>query len=109
MSNYFPDNLTYDVFSAPLPNGILSGTPPVFTAGYIGGGVIDQTTFYGALRANSAVPEDALIKCPLSDCSTPTIITRGQASASNFADDGTAIYWTTSGQASNVAIWKVAK
>jgi hypothetical protein len=71
--------------------------------------VIDQTTFYGELRGNSAVPEDAVIKCPLSDCSTPTVVTSGQANASNFADDGTAIYWTTSGQASTVAIWKAAK
>jgi hypothetical protein len=108
-SNYFPASLTYDVFSVPLPNGILSGTPPVFTAGYIYGGVIDQTTFYGELRGSSAVPEDAVIKCPLSDCSMPTIIARGQANASTFADDETAIYWTTTGQASTVAIWKAAK
>ena len=59
--------------------------------------------------ANSAIPPDAVIKCPLSNCSAPTIITRGQPGAMNFADDGTAIYWTASGQASNVAIWKVAK
>ncbi len=37
--------LTYEVFSAPLPNGILSGAPPMFSAGNLSGGVIDQTTF----------------------------------------------------------------
>ena len=109
LSDYFPDTLTYDVFSAPLPNGFLSGTPPLLTAGYLYGGVIDQTTLYGELRGNSAVPEDAVIKCPLSDCSKPTIIARGQANASTFADDGSAIYWTTTGQASSIAIWKAAK
>jgi len=109
ISDYFPDDFTYGVFSAPLPNGILSGTPPAFAAGYVYGGVIDQTTFYGELRGNSAVPQDAVIKCPLSDCSKPTIIARGQANATTFADDGSAIYWTTTGQASNIAIWKAAK
>jgi len=97
----------YSILSIPLPNGILSGTPPAFANGYIYEGVLDQTTFYGVIEGNSAIP-DAVIKCPLANCSAPTIIAPGQRGA-NFADDDTAIYWTTFGQASNVAIWKAAK
>jgi hypothetical protein len=108
-NEYSSSTSTYSIFSVPLPNGILSGAPPLFTGGYISGGVLDETTFYGTIWANSTIPQDAVIKCPISDCSAPTIITRGQTGAINFADDGTAIYWTTSGQASNVAIWKAAK
>ena len=101
--------LTYEVFSAPLPNGILSGAPPMFTAGNLFGGVIDQTTFYGSIsEASSTIPSDAVVKCPLTNCSSPTIIARGQASAGFFADDATAIYWTTSGQ-TGAALWKAAK
>ena len=107
-AEYSASTAAYATLRIPLPNGILSGAPPAFTSGYIYAGVLDQTTFYGTVRSSS-IPEDAVIKCPISDCSTPTIVTRGQANASNFADDGTAIYWTTNGQASNVAIWKDAK
>ena len=100
---------TYEVVSAPLPNGILSGAPPTFTAGNIFGGVIDQTTFYGSISGpDSTVPADALIRCPLTNCSSPTIVARGQAGAGFFADDATAIYWITSGQA-GAALWKAAK
>lgn len=100
---------TYAVVSASLPNGILSGAPPMFTAGNIFGGVIDQTTFYGSIsEASSTVPADAVVKCPLTNCSSPTIVARGQAGAGFFTDDATAIYWITSGQA-GAALWKAAK
>jgi hypothetical protein len=108
-SEYSSSTMAYEIFSIPLPNGTLLGTPPVFTSGYISGGVLDQMTFYGTVWANPNIPQDAVIKCPLSDCSSPTIVARGQAMANNFAQDGVAVYWTTTGQASNVAIWKVAK
>ena len=108
-SIFFTGSSTYEVFSAPLPNGILSGAPPMFTAGNIVGGVIDQTTFYGSIsQASSTVPADAVVKCPLTNCSSPTIVARGQSGAGFFADDATAIYWTTSGQA-GAALWKAAK
>lgn len=99
-----------EVFSIPLPNGIISGSPPVFTSGIINGGVIDATNFFGSL-SGSTVPADALITCPLSDCSSPTIISRGQANASYFADDATAIYWTTNAQTTTqgFSVWKAAK
>jgi hypothetical protein len=105
---YFGSSPTFSILSVPLPNGTVSGTPPTFTGGYIYEGTLDQTSFYGAIRSNSSIPEDAVVECPLTDCSAPTILARGQTAA-NFANDLTAVYWTTSGQASNVAIWKVAK
>ncbi len=83
-------------YSAPLPNGVLSGTPPTFFSGEIFAGVVDQTNFYGSLSNSTTVPSDAIVKCPLSNCTSPTIMTRGQANANYFADDATAIYWTTS-------------
>ena len=98
-------------FTAPLPNGLLSGTPPVFTSAAIFGGVVDQTHFYGALSGSSTVPADAVVACPLSNCSSPTIIARGQANANYFADDATAIYWMTSAETSTAgfSVWKAAK
>ena len=104
--NAFSPSSTSETFSAPLPNGVLSGPPPPFVTGSIAGGVLDQTTFYGTL-SSSAVPSDAIVKCPLGNCSSPTVIARGQASANSFAADATAIYWTTSGQTG--ALWKAAK
>lgn len=105
---YSGSTSAFSTLSIPLPNGTVSGTPPLLTGGYIYDGTLDEVAFYGVIRANSSIPEDAVIKCPLSDCSAPTVIVRGQ-NAANFAHDATAIYWTTSGQASNVAIWKAAK
>lgn len=101
----------YETFSAPLPNGILSGMPPMFMDGSIFGGVIDQTTFYGSVSKAANVPSDAVVKCPLSNCSSPTIISRGQANANYFAEDASAIYWTTSAQTTTqgFSIWKAAK
>jgi hypothetical protein len=98
------------VFSAPLPNGILSGAPPTFTAGEILGGVVDQTTFYGRVYGAS-IPIDSIVRCPLSDCAIPTVIFRGQSVPDYFADDATAFYWTTVSQTGTqgVAIWKAAK
>jgi hypothetical protein len=99
--------------SVPLPNGILSGVPPVFAPGSIVsyGGVIDQTTFYGTIGSDSAVPSDAVVECSLSGCATPTILFRGQASPFAFAADATAIYWTTNAfsQTQGFSIWKAAK
>ena len=99
----------YSILSIPLPNGIISGSVPVFSDGYIYGGVLDSTNFFGTVWSSATIPQDAIIRCPLSGCSNPVIMARGQAMASNFADDGSAIYWTTTGQGSNVAIWKIAK
>ncbi len=99
--------------SVPLPNGITSGSPPVFAPGSIvsQGGVIDQTTFYGTIESDSAVPNDAIVSCPVSGCATPTILFRGQASPAAFAADATAIYWTTNAftQTQGFSIWKAAK
>jgi hypothetical protein len=99
--------------NVPLPNGILSGAPPVFATGSIVafGGVFDETTYYGTLGSNSSVPSDAIIKCPLSGCPTPTPLFRGQASPAAFAADTTAIYWTTNAftQTQGFSIWKAAK
>jgi hypothetical protein len=98
------------VFSAPLPNGIISGAPPVFAYGGVVG-IIDQSSFYGTIFNSSTVPSDAVVKCPLSNCTTPTIIVRGQSNARAFADDGTAIYWTTysSPSTQGFSVWKAAK
>jgi hypothetical protein len=102
----FASPSTANVVAAPLPNGVLSGSPPVFTSGSIAAGVVDQTAFYGTLWMTT-VPSDAVVKCALPACSSPTIIARGQGSANDFAQDATAIYWTTSGQTG--ALWKAAK
>lgn len=111
LAGEYASSSVYETFSAPLPNGILSGVPPMFMDGSIFGGVIDQTTFYGSVSSATNVPSDAVVKCPLSNCSSPTIISRGQANANYFADDATAIYWTTSAQTSTqgFSIWKAAK
>jgi hypothetical protein len=100
-----------ELFSAPLPNGVVSGTPPLFLAGETYGGVIDETNFYGTVMLNSTVPSDALISCPLTDCTVPTIISRGQAGAANFVQDSSAIYWTTPNTTNNqgFSVWKAAK
>ena len=109
-SAYRPLAGVYEVYSAPLPNGILSGEPPQFVAGRIYGGVVDETNFYGSFL-NSSVPSDAIVKCSVSSCGSPTVIARGQADSSAFTDDATAIYWTTPGapQQNGFFIWKTAK
>jgi hypothetical protein len=104
---FLPTSSTYQVLNIPLPNGVISGSPPVFAAGNIFGGVLDQTNFYGTISSSSTIPSDALIRCPLANCSSPTIIARGQSSANYFAADTTAVYYTTSG--TTAALWKVAK
>jgi hypothetical protein len=111
--SYTQSSTTIDqIVSAPLPNGIISGSPPLFLSGQLYAGVVDETNFYGALWVASAgggsVPGDTIIRCPLSGtCSSPAIVTRGQSLPSYFAADATAIYWTTGGQ--STAIWKIAK
>ena len=100
---------TYQTISAPLPNGT-TGTPPKWTDGLLFGGTIDGTTFYGTISNTppGGVPQDAVVKCPLSNCATPTILARGQGNANYFATDSTAIYYTTSGTTAT-AVWKLAK
>ena len=100
---------TYQTISAPLPNGT-TRTPPKWADGLIFAGTIDGSTFYGTFSnaPNNDPPQDAVLKCPVSGCATPTILTRGQGSANYFAADATAIYWTTSG-ATATAVWKLAK
>jgi hypothetical protein len=98
---------TYQTISAPLPNGT-TGTPPKFMDGLVFGGTIDGSTFYGTVSNNANVPQDAVVKCALSNCTSPTIIARGQGNANYFAYDSTAIYWTTSGTTAT-AVWKLAK
>ncbi len=109
VSEYSSATNTYSILSIPLPNGIISGAPPTFSDGYISGGVLDDTGFFGTIWSSATIPEDAIVRCPPSGCSAPIIMTRGQTMPSNFATDGSAIYWTTNGQASNIAIWKIAK
>jgi hypothetical protein len=99
--------------SVPLPNGVPSGTPPFFASGFIVayGGVIDQTTYTGVIASNSAVPADAIVTCPLANCTSPTILFRGQANASSFGEDSKAVYWTTNAftQTQGFSVWKAAK
>src|SRR6476646_3765276 len=99
----------YQIVSAPLPNGT-TGTPPKFLDGLLFGGTIDGSTYYGTVSnsSNANIPQDAVITCPLSNCSSPTILARGQGNANYFTTDATAVYWTTSG-ATATAVWKLAK
>ena len=92
---------SYDV---PLPNGV-TGMPPVFYAGALDG-VMDNQTFYGTF---SGLPADAIGKCPLSNCSNPTTMFRGQQGANSFTQDATALYWTTSVTNNGYTVWKGAK
>ena len=100
------------VFRAPLPNGIVSGPPPVWFAGSIENGVADATYFYGVTRGSASVPADAMIRCPMdTTCSMPTILFRGHEAASFFAQDATAFYWTVANFATGqgFSVWKAAK
>jgi hypothetical protein len=101
---------TYLTLSAPLPNGT-TGTPPKWTDGLIFGGTVDGSTFYGTISnaPNDSPPQDALVKCGVPTCTSPTILARGQGNANYFATDSTAIYYTTSGAAVSTAVWKLAK
>jgi len=106
LANVFTPSSTSQVIDVPLPNGVISGSPPLFVTGSIDG-LLDQSNFYGTVSSSSTIPADALIKCALPNCASPTIIARGQANASSFADDDTAFYWTTFVQTS--VLWKAAK
>jgi hypothetical protein len=100
---------SYAVYSAPLPNGVL-GSPPQFVDGSIHGGVVDDTSFYGVIQDSATLPSDALIRCPLTGCSSPVLLGRGQATAQNFAQDATSVYWTVNSTTSiGFSIWKVVK
>jgi len=106
----WPDNSGYtpqQSFSLPLPNGILSGSPPIFYPGYISSGVMDDQNFYGVF---TSLPSDAIGKCALSNCTSPGILFRGEANANGFTQDSTAIYWVTPGLTSQgFTVWKAAK
>jgi hypothetical protein len=104
----WPDSNTtpYESFSLPLPNGILSGSPPVFYVGIITSGVMDDQNFYGVF---SSLPSDAIGKCALSNCTSPSILFRGEANANSFTQDSTAIYWVTPGLSAGFTVWKAAK
>ena len=100
------------VLKAPLPNGVLSGTPPIFIDGQINAGVMDASSFYGTIGNSTTVPSDALVRCLSSGCSNPTVISRGQAGANYFAQDATGIYWTvanTTSASGGFTVWKAAK
>jgi hypothetical protein len=107
ITTFYPTSITLATFVAPLPDGIISSAPPRFADGGAAG-VLDQSSFYGTIGGTAS---DAIVRCPLSDCLNPTVISRGQAGAFYFAQDGTAVYWTrshvTTGQGFDV--WKMAK
>jgi hypothetical protein len=68
---------------------------------------MDGQSMYGTF---STLPADAVGKCPLTNCTTPSTLFRGQQFASVFAQDSTAIYWTTPAIANlGFAVWKAAK
>ncbi|MEO7034361.1 MAG: hypothetical protein ABI548_10730 [Polyangiaceae bacterium] len=101
----------YNTLTVPLPNGITSGPAPVFVAGELSRGVLDSTSFYGPISSAAAIPNDAIVRCPRTGCTTPTILVRGQANPNYFAQDATALYWTTDSLTSTLgfSIWKLAK
>lgn len=95
--------LTYDL---PLPNGV-TGAPPVFSQSYALDGIMDDLNFYGTF---TTLPGDAVGICPISNCTSPAILFRGQQSAYGFTQDSTAIYWNTpAATGSGVTVWKGAK
>jgi hypothetical protein len=97
-------------WAAPLPNGVVSGSPPVFNPSGGEAGIADATNFYGLVFGSSTIPGDALIKCTLPTCLNPIIIARGQSRANGFVQDATAVYWaTTSTTVAGFTVWKVAK
>ncbi len=99
-----------EAWAAPLPNGVVSGAPPVFNPTGGAAGVADATNFYGIVWGSSTIPADAFFKCVLPTCLNPAIIARGQSNALGFIQDTTAVYWASSSQTmAGFTIWKVAK
>ena len=99
-----------EAWAVPLPNGVVTGAPPVFNAQGGAAGVADATTFYGIVWGSSTIPGDAFFKCVLPTCLNPVIIARGQSNALGFIQDTTAVYWASSSQTmAGFTIWKVAK
>jgi hypothetical protein len=93
-------------FDVPLPNGI-TGAAATFYQGRIIDGIMDSQTFYGEL---TTLPADAIGTCPLSNCTNPSILFRGQENAHAFTQDSTAIYWSTnSATGDGFTVWKGAK
>ena len=63
--------------------------------------------FYGAF---TTLPADAIGMCPLSNCTNPSILFRGQQNARAFTQDASAIYWATrSATGDGFTVWKGAK
>jgi hypothetical protein len=112
IASFLPSPLTEDSLVAPLPNGVISGGPPRFLLGGFSQGAMDQTYFYGAGSSDvTVIPSDAVIRCPLADCSRPTIF-RGQVGPAYFTQDVNAIYWTSANPATpgqGFDVWKLAK
>jgi hypothetical protein len=105
------DPLTY---SAPLPGGIGTSPPPVFFAGpgNLDFGILDQQSFYGTVVSSPSIPADAIVQCPVTNCSSPTVLFTGQPSAASFIQHANSFYWTTpgpSGGGSGFYVWKSAK
>ena len=104
------DSGPQEAWAVPLPNGVVSGAPPVFNASGGAAGVVDATNFYGIVWGSSTIPADAFFKCVLPTCLNPAIIARGQSNALGFIQDTTAVYWASSSQTmAGFTIWKVAK
>jgi len=96
-------------WAVPLPNGVTSGAPPVFSMGGAVG-IVDQTSFYGLVPGSASFAADAFIRCALPSCSNPVTLARGQSTAQTFVEDATAVYWTTTGSGNKgFTVWKVAK
>jgi hypothetical protein len=94
-------------FEVPLPNGIISANPSVFYAGELFAGVMDNQNFYGLFQG---LPSDAVGRCPVANCVSPTVMVRGQQIPMVFAQDSTAVYWSSSNDVTKAfTIWKVAK
>jgi hypothetical protein len=98
-------NTLAKAYSVPLPNGV-TGMPPTFYSGGINDGIMDSQNFYGVF---SGLPSDAIGTCPVSNCTNPTILFRGQQGAGAFTQDASAIYWTTSVTNSGYTVWEAAK
>ena len=93
-------------YNLPLPNGV-TGTPPVFYQGYVVDGIMDDQNLYGTF---TTLPGDAIGICPISNCTSPAVLFRGQQYANGFTQDSTAIYWTTpSATGGGFTVWKGAK
>jgi len=67
---------------------------------------MDSSSYYGVLSGSAT---DVISKCPAGSCSNPIILFRGQTNPHAFAQDATAIYWSSDAQGGGSGIWKAAK